>query len=178
MISRALALLVAGFVLLVHDYGAEVRHRCEDRRPGTYGNPAFTAAECQPGVVPLSIREPRVQHRYAVAEHGAEAIHCLRREGDLRYQHYGAHPALQHHLPQEFQVHERLAASGDSVQQEGLTGGRTPQRVNGYLLRCCRRVSMFRDRRARGKRVAFLNFVPNEYQPALHQPVQHGPGEA
>src|SRR5690606_30939245 len=118
VIARRIALLVAGLVLLVHDHGTEVVHGGEYRGTRAYRDLALPPLQREPRVVALAVRERGMEHRHAIAEHGTEAIHRLRREGDLRHEHYRTLAAAQDYLPEHFQVYEGLAAPGHSVKQE------------------------------------------------------------
>ena len=58
MIPGGVGLLVAAFVLLVHDDGAQVGEGREDGRPGADGNATDPRAQLSPGVVALPVGEP------------------------------------------------------------------------------------------------------------------------
>src|SRR5258707_15889901 len=115
MISRRFALLVARLVLLVHDDRAEISQRSKDGGACADRDALFSAREGEPGVATLTRRQVAVQHGDAVAELGAEAIHRLGRECDLRHEHDGRAILLDDDATEQLQIDQRLAAPGDAV---------------------------------------------------------------
>ena len=86
-------------------------------------------------VVPLRQPQAAVQQRYLIAEIGGEPGHHLGRQRDLRHQdHHGTAPVQQ--LLRQPDIHQRLAAAGDALQQcdTGFSGQRLLQNVLVDLL--------------------------------------------
>ena len=107
-----------------------------------------------------------MQHRHIVTERAAEAIHRLRREGDLGNQHNGRLVTLLQHGAQHFDVHQRLAAAGDTVQQKHLPRITGEDGADDLVLR--RTWIGGRQRTgAIGERVALLHLVTDLHQAAL-----------
>src|SRR6185503_14002449 len=77
VIARRLALLIARFVLLIHDDCAEVLERSEDRRPRANRDSFAALFKREPFVVALSVTQRAVQHRDLVTEHCTESIDRL-----------------------------------------------------------------------------------------------------
>ena len=122
MIPRRLGLLVARLVLLVDDDGAEVRKRREDRRASADGDALLAAAKREPGIVALAIAQRRVKHGDRVPEYVPEPIDRLRRERDLGHEHDGRLSSFANDSLEQLNVHERLAAPGDAVEEKHLAG--------------------------------------------------------
>ena len=173
VVPRRLALLVAGFVLLVDDDRAEVRERREDRRPRANGDLLLPPLEREPRVVALAVAERRVEHGHAVAKDGPEAVHGLRSERDLRHEH-DRRPALPlDHLPQQLDVDKRLSAAGDAVQQAHLARRRACERVDRVTLGRRGLVPGGRRRGSQGEGIARDGLAGDRHQAALRKRRQH-----
>ncbi len=98
--------------------------------------------------------ERAVQHGHAVAEHGAEPIDGLRREGDLGHEHDRRPAAALDHLAQQLDVDQRLAAAGDAVEQQGLARLGGDDGVDGGALCVGGHVVRGREHGAGGERIA------------------------
>ena len=173
VIAWCLALLVAALVLLVHDDGAQVAERCEDGRSRTHRDALFTATQREPCVISLAVRQRAVEHGNAVAEHGAKAIHRLRSKRDFRHEDDGRLPLVDHHAPQQFQVHQCLATARDAMQQRDMTGRGDRESVDRDALRPGGSVRVRRAARAREERIALHRLVVERHQLARHQALQH-----
>ncbi len=112
-------------MLLVDDNEPERRHRREHGRARADHDRRAAGARRAPGLEPRAVRERGVQGDDRGGEALAEARHELRRQRDLRDQHQRAAARREHALDQ-VQVHLRLAAAGDAVQQES---GEAPERA-------------------------------------------------
>ncbi len=154
-------------MLLVHDDGAEIRQRREDRRPRAHGDALLPALEREPGVVAFAVAQRRVQDGHAVAEHGPEAIDRLRGEGDLRHEHDRRLPAPLDDLAQELDVDERLPAPRDAVQQEDLARRCAHQRIDRGALRRRGRVLRHARPRAPGEGIARHHGLLDRHQLAV-----------
>ncbi len=102
-----------------------------------------------PGIVAFALRERRVQHRDAVAEDRFKAPRRLRRERDFRNEHDRASAGFDD-VGDRFQIDERLAAAGDTVEQQLIEGRRRQLLAN---LR--ERRALIARRRERGTYDAF-----------------------
>ena len=118
VVPGCLRLLVTPVVFLVDDHGAEVGEGREQRGAGPDRDAAFTTAQATPRIVPLPVGEARVQDRDLVAEVCPEAKHRLRCQGDLGDEHDGG-PTLGEYRSQQLDVDQRLAGSGDTLEQIG-----------------------------------------------------------
>ena len=116
---RVVELLVGRFVFLVDDDQAEVGQRGEHGGAGAHDDAVVPGAGPPPGVVPLSRGQAAVQDGHEIPEMGAELPHGLRGQGELRDEHDGR-PARRQGLFYGFDVHVRLPAAGDAVEQQGL----------------------------------------------------------
>ena len=174
VIARRLALLVARLVLFVHDDGAEVAQRGKNRGTRADDNALLPAAQREPRVVPLSVRERAVQHRNSIAEDGAKPIDGLRRQRNLRNEHDRRLSLLQHDSAQHLEVDERLAAPRHAVQQRHLPRLRERQPRDRVLLRRRWRVDVGRPQRAREKGITRNRLAPNLHEPARDEPPEHG----
>ena len=114
--------LVAGFVLLVDDDEPQILHRGEHRAAGADDDGRLAQADAPPLVEPFPGGEAAVEHRDPVPEAGGESAHGLGRQGDLRHQHDGALPLLEAGFDAP-EVHLRLAAARDPVEEGRLAGG-------------------------------------------------------
>ena len=161
-------------MLLVHDDGAEVAQWREDGRARADGDALLAAAEGEPGVVPFAIGEAAVQHRDAVAEDGAEPVHRLRRERDLRDEDDRRLPLLVHHATEELEVDERLAAPGDAVQQRHVPRFRSCEAAERMRLRVAWLVRVRLAQGAREERVACNSLGADLDEATRDQPLEHG----
>ncbi len=121
VVARRLAVLVAGFVLLIQDDDPEPSHRGEDGRAGAHGHPALAPPQRPPGVGPLCLRQAAVQHRHLVPKGTSEPTHGLRGEPDLGHQDHGAFSARQR-APNGLQVNQGLPAAGHPEQERAHVG--------------------------------------------------------
>jgi hypothetical protein len=172
VIARRVALLVARLVLLVDDDRAEVLQRGKDRRTGAHGDALLAAAKGEPRIVALAVGESTVQHRDRVAEHGAEAIHRLRRERDLRHEHDGRLSLLQYDAPQELEVDERLPAARDAVQERHVSRLRLHQPLERVALGVARPVRVRRLAFAREEGIARDRLLGDHDEPARDEALE------
>ena len=135
MITRCLALFVARLVFLVDNDRAELGERREDGRPRADGDALFAAPQREPGVIPLAVAQCTVEDGDTIAEGRTKAIHSLRCQRDLGHENDRALASLVHDGAKELDIDERLAASGDAVQQKGLAWMPSTQRIDCVLLR-------------------------------------------
>jgi hypothetical protein len=161
-------------VLLVHDDRAEVLERRKDRRPRSDRDSLPTLLEREPFVVPLAVAQRAVEDRDLVAEDGAEPIDRLRSERDLRHEHDRRLSLLQHHAPQELDVHERFSAAGDTVKQEDVARTAGRERRDCSVLRFRRLMSRGQLRRAICEWVARHHLVVDGDQPARDEALEYG----
>ena len=178
VVAWRLRLLVARLVLFVDDDRTEVRERCEDRRPRADRDPLLAASQGAPRIEPLAVAQSRVEDRDLVTEHRPEAIDSLRRERDLRDENDRALAVPAHDLLEDLQVHERLAAPGDAVQQEGGAGGTGEDRVDRSALCLARRDLRRLAGRPARERIARSPLALLAHESPLEQARHHAAGTA
>ncbi len=137
VISRRFLLLKGGIVLFVHDDEAEVRERCEYRRPGAHDNRHFAAPDAVPLIVSFAFGETAVLNGNQIAERLAKRRGDGGRQGNLRHENEHRPSMLQHCLS-EPEIHLGLARPGYALEQgDGKLfrgGGRTERLEHGGLL--------------------------------------------
>ncbi len=151
-------------MLLVDDDQADACERREHRRAWPDAHPRLAAAQPEPLVATLPLRQRRVQDRHHVPEPGLESPQRLRRHRDLGHEHDRGPARVQHRLDRA-EVHLGLARAGDAVQQElvlprtvagrrcarsgpdRLEQARQRRRLGGHQRRCRRRRGADRVRR-------------------------------
>ena len=134
-VAEALLLLVGEVVLLVHDDDARPGQGHEHRRARAHDHRHLARARLQPRAQPLGLGQAGVQHGHRHRQAAPEAVHGLRREGDLGDEHQGLPPGLDHALDDP-QVDLGLAATGHPLEQEGPEGPQgSGQRRDCPLLR-------------------------------------------
>ncbi len=106
-------------MLLVHDHEAERRHRRRDGRSRADHDRRAAGGGGAPGLEARAVGERGVQCDHRRRETCAKARDELRRQRDLGHEHERAAARLEHALD-EPQVHLRLAAAGNAVQEESL----------------------------------------------------------
>ena len=121
-------LLVRPLVLFVDDDQPEIRLRREHRRPRADHDVVAPVGDAVPLVEQLAVAQAAVQHGHAL-EPLAEAPHRLRRQRDLRHQHDRPPPGRDAAI-ERVEVHLRLAAARDAVQQEALVPARCQRRAD------------------------------------------------
>ena len=169
VVAHPLLLLERRVVLLVHHHRAEPLDRREHRRAGSERDPRPPLAQPGPLVEPLAVGEPAVQDRHLVAEPRPEPRRQLRRQRDLRHQHQRPAPRRQR-VGDDVQVHLRLPAPRDPVQQEALELARRHRRGDRPVRRLLRRGQDRRRNRSRHP----LD-VPRPPHPRIdpHHPLDH-----
>ena len=177
VVTRHIGLLVAALVLLVDDDRAQIPDRREHRRARADRDPLPPLAQAAPGVEAFPVREPGVQHGDLVAEAGAEALHGLGRESDLRDEEDAG--AAQRELTlQHFQVDGGLARARHAAQERDA-----PRRIEAleifHDLGLVRRQGEpgFRFHRS-GERIPLYLALHKLREAPLHEPVEHAPAEA
>jgi hypothetical protein len=129
----ALLLLVRPLVLLIDHHESQVglrREQCSSRADdhGVAASPHLV-----PHVEVLPQRQAAVHHRHLARESFPEPAHGLGRQRYLRHQYDGA--LAQGHCPlQRLEVHLRLTAAGDAVQQERPRLSRALHRLGDALV--------------------------------------------
>jgi hypothetical protein len=119
-----------------------------------------------------------MQHRDHVAEDPTEPIDRLRRERDLRNEHDRGLAPLAHDALKELDVHQRLAASGDTVQEKDVARRARRERIDRALLVGCGRVWPRGRESARRERIAAHNLFIEHDETARNEPLQHRRREA
>ena len=118
VVARVSLLLVGGVVLLIDHDQARIGHRSEDRRARPDADPGLTRTQASPFVIAGTRGHLGVEQRDGVTESPPEAVHRLRRQGDLRDEDDRSPPPRQR-LPGRLEVDLRLARAGHAVEQIG-----------------------------------------------------------
>ena len=132
-------------MLLVDDDEPQILHRREHRAAGADDDGRIAQADAPPLVEPFSVGQTAVEHRHLLAEIGCQQAQKLWRQGDLRHQHDGALALLEAGFDAP-EVHLRLAAARDSVQQGRLAGGEGLYLLQGGRLFLCKLRYVFHSR--------------------------------
>src|SRR5882762_5124032 len=123
VITRGFFLLVARFLFLVHDNEAQIFKRSEHGRSRSYYDASFAAAHAPPFARAFHFGKRAVKYRNARAKPGAAEPSHPERQGDFRHQYQRRLVARESRLDSS-QVHFRLAAAGDTIEQSDLEGAR------------------------------------------------------
>ena len=110
-------LLVAAFVLFVHDYAAEIGYGRKNRGARAHDDFCFTFLYAPPLAMAFLVALGAVQNGHFRSETAAEAVGGLGSKGDLRNKDYGCLVILQR-LFDYVKINFRFAAAGDAVQKE------------------------------------------------------------
>ena len=121
-------------MLFVNDYQAEVWLRSKDNASRADNYIEITAAYCLPLVILLTQGQLAVEDGYAVRKSGGKAFYCLGCHGNLRDEDDPSFAQF-HRFGQGLEVDLRLAATGDTVEQEsqGVEIGRSGNWETGRL---------------------------------------------
>src|ERR1700693_1229044 len=130
-------LLVTALVRLVDDQQAQVLERREDRAARADDDVDLPALRGVPRVESLALRKPRVQHGDALAERALETARGLGGQRNLRNEDDRS-PAFRNRSRDRPDVYERLAATGDALQEKfreatALDGGANCLDRNGLF---------------------------------------------
>ena len=175
-IRQAILLLVGAVVFLVDDDQAEPGEGREHGRAGADEDAMLAAGAFVPNVEALRVRDAGVQHRGS-AEAGPHAVQRLRCERDLRHQQQRLAATAQH-LGNDVEIHLRLAAAGDAIEQvAAVLAEAGDDALDGGALGGCWLNVRFCQRRGFGVAAEREGVVPGD-QPLLAQCGQDAAGDA
>ena len=116
VVTRSFLLLVAGFLLFVHDDEAEIFERREDRGARADHHARFAVAHAPPFARAFDIGQPLCSMATLFAEARAHQPPDPQRERDFRDKHDCRFAARERRFDRA-KIDFRLAAAGDAVQQ-------------------------------------------------------------
>ena len=116
VIARRFFLLVARFLLFIDDDQAQIFERREHRRTRSHHDAGLAAPHAPPFARALHFRQRAVKHRNARAEPRAAQPSDPQRQRNFRHQNQRRLVARERRFDGA-QIHFRLAAAGDAVEQ-------------------------------------------------------------
>ena len=119
VLRTVILLLVAALVLLVHNHQAQILKGCKDRAAHANQHPGAACAHAVPNVTALILRKLAVCNSDVTAKPCLKALDKLRCKRNFGHQHQHL-PAAGDNVGRRTQVHLRLAAACDALQQKAL----------------------------------------------------------
>ena len=108
--------LIGALLLFIQNYDTQIPAGCKHGGAGTHHHLGLSLPDLPPLVVPVPGRQAAVKQRHMLAKMGRQKAEELGCQGNLRHQQKGLFSHLQ--APgNELQIHRRLSAAGDAVQQ-------------------------------------------------------------